>query len=95
MYELDVDEDVNKVLFALCKPLQSAAGTAQAAAASIPGRKKSKGRKDSRGAMPVRICDSGSAVNLFKPCLLGIASNISKQQQSELEGMLRHLVICK
>ena len=44
VYELDVDEDVNKVLFALSKPLQSAAGTDQAAAASIPGSKKSQGR---------------------------------------------------
>lgn len=94
MYELDVDEDVNKVLFGLSKPLQSVAGTAQAAAASILGSKKSKGGKDSQSAMHVRVADSAVAVNLL-PRLLGIVSNTSEQQQSELEGMLSNLVICK
>lgn len=94
MYELDVDEDVNKVLFGLSKPLQSVAGTALAAA-SIPSSKKSKGGKDSHSAMHVRVADSAIAVNMLLPCLLDTVSNTSQQQQSELEGMLRNLVLCK
>lgn len=95
VYELNVDEDVNKVLFALSKPLPSLAGTAPAATGSKLDRKRREGGKGSHSAMPPHIADSATAVDLLMPRLLGTVSNMSQQQQSELEGMLINLVVCK
>lgn len=92
VYELDVDEDVNKVLFALPKPFQSNQHTA---AASMHGSKKSKGSRGSSCAKPACIDGSAIGVKLLMPCLLGVMPIMSVKQQSELKTMLNNLALCK
>ena len=95
MYELDVDEDINKVLLALPKPFQSSGISKHIATASMHGSKKSKGGKGSLGAKPACIDGSAAGVKLLMPRLLGAVRNLSQKQQSELENMLSNLTLCK
>ena len=95
MYELDVDEDINKVLFALPTPFQSSDGSAHTATASMHGSKKSKGGKGSLSARPACLNGSAAGVKLLMPRLLGAVASLSQKQQSELESMLSTLTLCK
>ena len=95
VYELNVDEDVNKVLFALPKPLQTTGSTTPAAAATAHGSKKSKGGKGSHSSKPARNDGSAAGVKLLLPRLLAAVTNLSQQHQSELESMLSNLALCK
>ena len=92
VYELDVDEDVNRVLFALPKPFQSSKITA---AASMHGSKKSKGSRSSSCVKPACIDGTAIGVQLLMPCLLGVMPIMSVKQQSELKTMLNNLAFCK
>lgn len=95
VYELDVDEDVNKVLFALPKPFQLVGSSKDTAAASMHGSKKSKGGRGTFTAKPACIDGSAIGVKLLMPCLLGVMPTMSQKQQSELKHMLSTLALCK
>ena len=71
VYELDIDEDVNKVLFALSQPLQSPGSTAPNDS-SKHGSKKSKEAKGSQGPKPVLIDGSAAGVQVLKHRLQGL-----------------------
>ena len=91
VYELDVDEDVNKVLFALPEPLQLSKSPAQAASAS----KQGKGGKGSNSAKLACIDGSAAGVKLLMPRLMGTVTSLSQKHQLELESMLSNLALCK
>ena len=95
VYELDVDEDINKVLFALPKPFQSSGDCAHTATASMHGSKRSKGGKGGLSAKPACIDGSAAGVKLLMPRLLGAVTSLSQKQQSRLENMLSALMLCK
>ena len=95
VYELDVDEDINKVLFALPKPFQSTGKSTHTANASMHGSKKSKGGRGSLSAKPACLDGSAAGVKLLMPRLLGAIANLTQKQQSELENMLSTLTLCK
>ena len=95
VYELDVDEDVNKVLFALLQPLQEKPGTHQSKGNS---RTHKKGKSVSMRAQAsglyhssFPVDGSASAVRLLKPRLQSIVQKTSKQRLLELQAMLQNL----
>ena len=92
MYELDVDDDVNRVLFALSEPLQ----TQTLEAPLAKGSKKSiqKG-KTTKNAEPIKIHGSAAAVKLLTPRLHDVVQQIRPDTLSEFEAMLQSLSLTK
>ena len=94
VYELDVDEDVNKVLFALPQPMQ-----AQAQAPKVVGhiKRDKKGRPAKGGQLEKEVCADGSAgaVKLLTPRLNSSIQGISRHHLSEVEAMLPNLLLIK
>ncbi len=99
VYELDVDEDVNKVLFALLQPLQEKPGTHQSGGNS---RTHKKGKSVSQRAKAsglyrksFLVDGSANGVKLLTPCLNSIVQKISLQRLVELQAMLQNLSLIK
>jgi len=99
VYELDVDEDVNKVLFALLQPLQEKPGTHQSKGNS---RTHKKGKSVTMRAkvsglyqISFPVDGSASAVRLLTPRLQSIVQKTSMQRLSELQAMLQNLSLIK
>lgn len=99
VYELDVDEDVNKVLFALPQPLQEKPGTHQSQGNS---RSHKKGKSDTQRATASGRYQSSSGVDgsvsrvkLLTPCVHSIVQQISLLRLSELQAMLQNLSLTK
>lgn len=98
VYELDIDEDVNKVLFALPQPLQSPGSTAQGNSSkrgSSKHSKKSKGSVGSQDTKPVVIDGSAAGVRMLKNRLQGLMEASTSPHLSDLESMLQNLSLCK
>lgn len=90
VYELDVDEDVNKVLFALLQPMQ-----AQVEAPKAGGHiKRDKKGRAAKGGQ-VRVDGSAGAVKLLTPRLHSSIQGISLHHLSEVEAMLPNLSLIK
>ena len=99
VYELDVDEDVNKVLFGLLQPVQEKPGTHQSKGNN---RTHKKGKSVSTRAQASGLYQSSfpvdgsaSAVRLLKPRLQSIVQKTSMQCLSELQEMLQNLSLIK
>ena len=92
VYELDVDEDVNEVLFALPQPLQLPASASQSASA---GSRKHSSKKSSQLSKPSCINGSAAGLKLLAPQLRRLMKAASAQHLSDLEGMLQNLSLCK
>ena len=90
VYELDVDEDVNKVLFGLLQPVQLQAGTMSSRSSSHAHR-KSKAGKGGHSSKKVRIDGSAEGVKLLTPRLQRLVQNTSVQQVSDFNIMLQNL----
>ena len=94
MYELDVDEDVNKVLFALPQPVHMQPGPAQSKASNTSNKKKKAGKAAQVAKLP-QIDGSAGGVKLLAPRLHNIVQETLPQCLSDLEAMLQHLSLAK
>ena len=93
MYELDVDEDVNRVLFALPQPL-----SLPEKPLPVPHSKKAAHKgKSAKSALPqtVRIDGSAQGVRLLTPRLQSIVQSVQPESLTALEAMLQNLSIAK
>lgn len=90
VYELDVDEDVNKVLFGLLQPVQLQAGPTASRSSSHAHRKSKAGKG---GHVTKQVCIDGSAegVKLLTPRLQRLVQNTAMQQVSDFNIMLQNL----
>ncbi|DBB00024.1 TPA: hypothetical protein ACH3X1_013883 [Trebouxia sp. C0004] len=94
VYELDVDEDVNKVLFALLQPLQ------EKSRGNSRTHKKGKSvslRAQASGLYRTSFLVDGSCtgVKLLTPRVHNIVQKISSPRLSELQAMLQNLSLIK
>jgi len=98
VYELDVDEDVNKVLFALLQPLPKP-DTNQSKGNSCTNKKGKSVtmRAKTSGLYQISfpVDGSASALSILRPRLQSILHKISMQRLSELQAMLQNLSLIK
>lgn len=85
MYELDVDEDVNRVLFALPSPVHL----------FQPQQHQTKGKKhtkqSAKDGKQIQIDGSAAAVKLLKPRLACISPDAAQQTLASIDNMLQNL----
>lgn len=85
MYELDVDEDVNRVLFALCGQLQLPKTHQQ------PSKGKKHSKQSAQASKQIQVDGSAAAVKLLKPRLAQLVNGKALQGIAALEAMLQNL----
>lgn len=91
VYELDVDEDVNRVLFALLSPVKLS--MAQPQQHHTKGNKQAK--QSPKADKPTRIDGSAAAVKLLKPRLAYLLHGAAQQSLASIDSLLQNLSLIK
>ena len=93
VYELDIDEDVNRVLFALPAPAQHRPMQEQQQQQSQQGKGKKQKKQPSKAAQPTiaRIDGSAAAVKLLRLRLAQVLQADVPQGVSDIDAMLENL----
>ena len=99
VYELDVDEDINKVLFALPQPVCLPAAAAQSQFNRRTNKKSQvkKSQVATAGQLGRQADINGSPANvkLLASSLRSIVQDVSLHSRAELEAMLNNLSLAK
>lgn len=91
MYELDVDEDVNRVLFAVSVPVRLSATQSQ----QQQGKGKKHTKQAAKAKKEVQIDGTADAVKLLRPRLAQLVNGKAQQRMALLENMLQNLCLVK
>lgn len=93
VYELDVDEDVNRVLFALPAPMQHWPVQEQQQQQPQQGKGKKPKKQPSKAAQAttMRIDGSAAAVNLLRLRLAQVLQSDVPQSAQDIDAMLENL----
>lgn len=91
VYELNVDEDVNRVLFALPRSLQTQALEAPPAAAGKKPSQRGKPAKAPVHSPSPRIDGAAAGVKLLAPRLFSIVQHVPADTVADLNAMLQNL----